>query len=122
MGAEAYSFGQPSTGDAPDNGEPNTFIFGFGRVGGSPLFCGNGVLDIGEECDDGNGRDGDDCLDGASGLCIPASCGDGYLNFGTECCDPGLQPGICPSDCSCNTNQGGSAGFGGGGFGGAGGF
>ena len=46
--AEAYSFGQPTTdadgnptssADArPDLGRPNTFIFAFGGVGGTPLF------------------------------------------------------------------------------------
>lgn len=37
VGAEAYSFGQPSTMDGPTLGTPNTFIFAFGGIGGSAL-------------------------------------------------------------------------------------
>jgi len=37
VGAEAYSFGQASTAGARTNGTPNTFIFGFGGIGGSAL-------------------------------------------------------------------------------------
>ena len=37
VGAEAYSFGQPSTPGGPTLGTPNTFIFGFGGIGGSAL-------------------------------------------------------------------------------------
>jgi hypothetical protein len=36
VGAEAYSFGQ--TSDDPAGGTPNTFIFAFGKVGGSAIF------------------------------------------------------------------------------------
>jgi len=36
VGAEAYSFGQTSTD--PVGGTPNTFIFAFGKVGGTPIF------------------------------------------------------------------------------------
>ncbi len=37
VGAEAYSFGQSSTPGGKTNGTPNTFIFGFGGIGGSAL-------------------------------------------------------------------------------------
>lgn len=36
VGAEAYSFGQTETD--PAGGTPNTFIFAFGKVGGTPIF------------------------------------------------------------------------------------
>jgi hypothetical protein len=36
VGAEVYSFGQPSTPDGPTLGTPNTFIFAFAGVGGEP--------------------------------------------------------------------------------------
>jgi cysteine-rich repeat protein len=45
--------------------------------------CGNGTIDAGEQCDDGNTSDGDDCLS----TCRDASCGDGFLNLGGEECD-----------------------------------
>lgn len=37
IGAEAYSYGQPSTINGPSVGSPNTFIFAFGGIGGSAL-------------------------------------------------------------------------------------
>ncbi|GAA1841861.1 hypothetical protein [Agromyces salentinus] len=40
-GAEAYSFGQSSVD--PVTGTPNTFIFAFGKVGGTPLFTPAGT-------------------------------------------------------------------------------
>ena len=39
------------------------------------LLCGNGQLDPGEECDDGNRNDNDGCPTGCTG----ARCGDGVL-------------------------------------------
>lgn len=37
VGAEVYSYGQPSTADGPTLGTPNTFIFAFEGVGGTPV-------------------------------------------------------------------------------------
>ncbi|GIV04383.1 MAG: hypothetical protein KatS3mg015_3213 [Fimbriimonadales bacterium] len=37
--------------------------------------CGNGQLDAGEQCDDGNLDDDDGCLS----TCVPARCGDGFV-------------------------------------------
>ena len=42
VGAEAYSFGQTSTD--PAGGTPNTFIFAFGKVGGTPIFPPGGPV------------------------------------------------------------------------------
>ena len=50
--------------------------------------CGNGYLDDGEECDDGNGRDDDACPDDR-GNCMHATCGDGYIWVTIEQCDDG---------------------------------
>jgi len=47
-------------------------------------FCGDGILDPGEECDDNNNVDGDGC----SAICeIEPFCGDGILDPGEECDD-----------------------------------
>ena len=48
-------------------------------------FCGDGVVDPGEGCDDGNTDDDDAC----PSTCQPASCGDGFVHEGVEECDDG---------------------------------
>jgi cysteine-rich repeat protein len=45
--------------------------------------CGNGHLDEGEMCDDGNQSDQDAC----TAVCRPARCGDGAVETGMEQCD-----------------------------------
>jgi cysteine-rich repeat protein len=45
--------------------------------------CGNGRIDPGERCDDGNTSDTDDCTT----ACLPARCGDGVVHAGVEDCD-----------------------------------
>lgn len=50
---------------------------------GSTPECGNGVIEGGEECDDGNIDDTDNCVKG----CHVAECGDGYVRADTEACD-----------------------------------
>jgi cysteine-rich repeat protein len=51
--------------------------------------CGDGVLGSGEECDDGNCKDGDGC----SSMCmVEAYCGDGFCDAGEDRCN-------CPADC-----------------------
>ncbi len=47
--------------------------------------CGNGTVDSGEECDDGNQSNEDGCLNN----CRSAECGDGYTYLGHEECDDG---------------------------------
>ena len=56
--------------------------------------CGNGVLDPGEECDDGNLTPGDGC----SGVCGPDTCGDGVVDAGEDC-DCGTNPNNLPAAC-----------------------
>ncbi|MBN1774639.1 MAG: hypothetical protein JXB32_25485 [Deltaproteobacteria bacterium] len=74
---------------------------------GGSVGCGNGRVEAGEECDDGNADDTDDCPTS----CEWAYCGDGYEWDGHEACDRDLDypcslscgsPGwaSCRSDCS----------------------
>lgn len=49
--------------------------------------CGDGTIDPGELCDDGNSS----AVDGCMPWCTPARCGDGYLRAGVERCDDGNQ-------------------------------
>ena len=51
--------------------------------------CGDGVLSIGEECDDGNTNNGDGC---SSQCDIESSCGNGV-------CEPEENSVNCPNDC-----------------------
>ena len=69
-----------------------------------PVNCGNGILDPGEQCDDGNNDNTDGCLI----TCVIATCGDGFTEVGVEACDHGSgdtsNPDSC-HDCSADGNQ-----------------
>ena len=64
--------------------------------------CGDGVLQAGEQCDDGNDDTSDDCP-----ACQFAFCGDGYIQLGVEVCDDGntesgdacTHPFCLPAEC-----------------------
>ena len=59
--------------------------------------CGNTKVNKGEECDDGNVKDGDGC----TSKCLKNVCGDGIVHINVEQCDDGnVKDGDdCPSDC-----------------------
>jgi cysteine-rich repeat protein len=60
----------------------------------NPGLCGNGILEAGEFCDDGNLVNGDGC----SSTCQDEiNCGDGVVE-GSEQCDP-PNPGFCSPTC-----------------------
>ena len=66
-----------------------------------PPRCGDGHVDPGEECDDGNTSNDDACLS----TCKRATCGDGYVWTGVEVCDP-ADPATttgCTGDCARGT-------------------
>ncbi|HGG57826.1 MAG TPA: DUF4215 domain-containing protein, partial [Nannocystis exedens] len=75
-----------STSDAPTSSSSSsttntsTGTSSAAETTASQSFCGDGVLDSGEECDDGNISDADGCL----ANCTPGTCGDGHLWIGTE--------------------------------------
>ena len=60
--------------------------------------CGNGVLEAGEQCDDGNDNNTDACLNN----CMNAHCGDGAVWGGVEACDDGntVDTDCCRNDCT----------------------
>ena len=79
--------GSNSKGDGSDAGTPDA------EVGE----CGDGALNIGEECDDANNREDDACRNDCR-----LTCGDGELGGDDELCDIGIaegEPGACPADC-----------------------
>ena len=59
--------------------------------------CGNGVVETGEECDDGNLIDVDAC----TSICKLAVCGDGIFRAGVEQCDDANSSNTdaCLNDC-----------------------
>ncbi len=64
--------------------------------------CGDGVIDPGETCDDGNDDDGDDCLPN----CRAATCGDNAIWRLRELCDPPTVTDagvVCTTDCTVPT-------------------
>lgn len=69
-------------------------------------FCGDGVMNEGEDCDDGNDSDNDSCTN----VCRRNVCGDGAMQTGVEECDYGSANGstTCRADygstcASCST-------------------
>jgi cysteine-rich repeat protein len=93
-------------------------LAGCGANGGAvPLaLCGNGRLDAGEQCDDGNLSDDDDCLS----TCVVAVCGDTFIDSqgqmkeecdtfnlgGLTCPKLGFGPGTltCAAGCMFDTS------------------
>ena len=73
--------------------------------------CGDGMIDEGETCDDGDAESADGCnafcrvesgweCDGESPTtCTMARCGDGRVQTG-EACDPGMMTATCDDDCT----------------------
>ena len=58
--------------------------------------CGNGVVETGEQCDDGNGVSGDGCSAG----CWIEGCGNGVVELAEGCDDGNTTPGDgCSSAC-----------------------
>ncbi|MFT3766586.1 MAG: DUF4215 domain-containing protein [Minicystis sp.] len=108
---------------------------GGGSGGAYEGHCGDGRVDPGEECDDGNSDDTDDCTstcqvarcgdgfvqpgeecddgnfddtDGCVAGCVAAACGDGFVQAGVEDCDDGNTDDgdACSSTCKAGSGCG----------------
>ncbi len=74
---------------------------------GCRVKCGNGAVDVGEECDNGSDAQGKSLnvggYSGCTSVCLRGPyCGDGFRN-GPEACDDGKNDGsygTCKADCS----------------------
>jgi cysteine-rich repeat protein len=62
--------------------------------------CGNGVLEVTEQCDDGNTSS----CDGCSAACRTESCGNGVVEC-NEFCDDGALNGTPGNDCSATCTE-----------------
>ncbi len=83
-----------NTGDLGTPGQPNTPC-------PEPV-CGNGVVEVGEQCDDGNDVSGDGCEPDCTATA--PGCGDGVLGDGEECDDGNIVPGDgCSPVCTVET-------------------
>lgn len=84
-------------------------------------FCGDGIVDPGEMCDDGNRNDNDACTN----RCVANVCGDGVMHVGVEECDYGSENGqgctgaeygstcgACTNQCRMTASSGGYCGNG----------
>ena len=74
-----------STSGGSTTAESTSTATGDSSSTGGPAVCGDGVVQAGEACDDGNADDTDACL----GTCVAAACGDGVVQAGVEACDDG---------------------------------
>ncbi len=64
-----------------------------------PVMCGNGVVEEGEECDEGDANSDNGAC---TSTCAAATCGDGLVHDGVEVCDDGVNNNSydgCASDC-----------------------
>ncbi len=98
-GEAASTGGSSETGDAASETGASSTGEGTGETGASSTgeatpveMCGNGVVDPGEACDDGNTLDDDAC----NHECQRAGCGDGILQVGEDC-DSATASATCES-------------------------
>jgi len=66
-------------------------------------WCGDGVQDAGEECDDGNYQDGDGCDMWCDYEFVEGYCGDGDWNLGEEC--DSTSGGVIPAGYDCTLDS-----------------
>lgn len=81
--------GETTTGETTGSGD---------STGTTPdPFCGDGTLDEGEDCDDGDANaEGASCTSD----CAIATCGDGLVHVGVESCDDSGASKNCDDDCT----------------------
>ena len=75
--------GEDSCAASADSGDADSSAEG---TTAPPTVCGDGILDEGEACDDGNQIDEDECTN----HCAFAVCGDGIVGPGEQCDDGNL--------------------------------
>ncbi|MGE0788166.1 MAG: DUF4215 domain-containing protein [Sandaracinaceae bacterium] len=89
-----------------DTGTLDSWVLGLCTSATAPR-CGDGTMDTGEECDDGNDVPDDTCTNYCS---LTDGCGDGNVDSGEECDDDNLVSGdgcssTCMVDVGCPTGQ-----------------
>lgn len=69
-----------------------------GTSGPAEAFCGDGIVDPGEECD--NSLDENSLTGSCLPACLLAKCGDGFVHLGVEECDIGAANGKDYAGCN----------------------
>jgi cysteine-rich repeat protein len=93
----------------PSDPEPdyNDLVIELSEI--APDGCGNGALDAGEQCDDGNLANGDCCSSACRIEPNGSSCADGDLCNGAETCQAGVctagAPLVCNDSNVCTTDS-----------------
>jgi cysteine-rich repeat protein len=109
-GSPAIDAGNPAAPGSGPGACPTTDQRAIGRPQGAACDvgayeaapCGNGSLDPGEDCEDGNGTDGDGC----DSNCTATGCGNGVTTAGEECDDGNLADGdCCSSTCTLTVDE-----------------
>ena len=111
LGTAAVNAGNPapvgSGGSACESTDQRGVTRPFGTacdIGAYESRCGDGIIDPGEQCDDGNPVDGDGC----DTNCTFTGCGNGVVTAGEECDDANVAPGDCCGP-TCQYEAAGSA-------------
>ncbi len=103
----AIDAGDPATVSAPGevdlDGAPRASGLRV-DVGADEVTCGDGALDPGEACDDGNTLSGDGC----DANCTVTACGNRVVTAGEQCDDGNSTAGDC-CDAACQHEAAGSA-------------
>jgi cysteine-rich repeat protein len=95
---EDLAIGSPDPGDP----EPDFNDLVVEVAGVAPYGCGNGVVDPGEQCDDGNTSGGDCCTATCQAVADGTTCADSDLCNGGETC----QAGACTTGAPLACNDG----------------
>jgi hypothetical protein len=127
-GGQAGSAGSDTTGvggGLATGGRGGAYPGGVGGTGGSPdQYCGDGVIQYPETCDDPSGVEcpGDCGIEsgiggrfatggvGGTGGSPDQFCGDGVVQYPEECDDPRGLEGTCTPDCLLRPDVGGAGG------------
>jgi cysteine-rich repeat protein len=91
----AINAGNPALCPATDQRGVARAVGGRCDIGAVESSCGDGVLDPGEDCDDGNGAGGDAC----PRTCASPRCGDGTVDAGEQCDDGNTVANDCCDAC-----------------------
>lgn len=96
-GTETGTEDETTTEDETDTTEDETDTTEDETETGPASFCGDGIVDDGEECDDGDANADDaEC----TSLCTVAVCGDGFVLADVEACDDAGESEACNFDCT----------------------